>query len=213
MHVSELHKIIKDEFSSVRIQISVLTDQQKSLNDNVNQRLPIIERGLADVRSTLYDPTTGLQKQVTLIGARQNSCQKQMDPGNLSDRRANWIAGGALIVAFLTMILMLTQLGGCKHMPDNTQTLHMDNMKEVDTLTEHRELVKEITALVKDIGRNARIEVTGDRTYEIEDDGSIYMLHGGERRPVSRWRKRDEWQYFQEDIEHNRLKQRLEALR
>lgn len=211
MQVSELHAIMKDEFTAVRIQLAVVADLQRAVTDDVNTRLPVVERGLADVRSTLYDPALGLQKQVTLIGDRQAALVKNIDPGNRSERRANWIAAGALLIAFITLALMIIQLGGCTLMPQKTN--HIDHLDQVDTRQEHQELVKEITAMVKDVGRNARIEITGDRTYVIEPDGSIFMLHGGERRAVSQWRRADEWEYFEEDVKHNRLRERLAALK
>lgn len=91
----------------------------------------------------------------------------------------------------------------------------MDDIQEVDTLDEYAELKKEITELVASLGVNQRLAITGDRNYELEADGTLWMQYGhgqDNRRAINRWRKR-EWTWFQEDLSCNRLKERLEALR
>lgn len=91
---------------------------------------------------------------------------------------------------------------------------HMDDLQEVDTLDEFAELKTEITAMIKDAALDAdhRLEITGDHTYVLEPDGTLWLIHAGQRRATNTWR-RQEWAIFREDVAHNRLRDRIAALK
>lgn len=195
-------KFLTDEFAALRLQITEV--------DNKVIPIPQLVKSMSDVRTTLYDPETGLTKMVTIIKTRQDDCQAANNPGNKAEQNGNKLAGTAIAISVIMMIVtLITQLGGCK-MTFKDES-HLGNLKQVDTLQEYNELKKEITALVRKTNKDVRLEVTGDRTYQLEADGSIYMCHADQRRPVSRWR-REEWLYFREDMKNNRLRERIDAL-
>ena len=51
------------------------------------------------------------------------------------------------------------------------------------------------------------------RNNELEADGTLFMLHAGQRRAPNTWRALKEWRYFADDMAHNRLRERILALK
>lgn len=204
---TEFRELLMGELSDIK-------DDLKTLDGKITpiaEQQPKIQGELKDVRTTLYHPADGLVKTVTLISDRQTTCLAAKTPGNKSARFANMIGGAALVLSAIALIITtLFQLGGCTPMPK--QTTHLNNLEAVDTLKEYSQLKKEITTMVKAIGQNATLELTGDRTYVIEKDGSMFMRYAGRRVSHGHW-DAEEWRYFSEDMKHNRLRQRLLALK
>ena len=116
----------------------------------------------------------------------------------------NAIALGAFIIA--TMALTT---GGCT-VKKKTQ---LDNVNAVDTIEEFAQLKREITAMVKTVGVDRRLEITGDHTYHLEADGTLWLQHGDQRRATNTWREGIEWTIFREDLAHNHLRERIQAFK
>ena len=81
------------------------------------------------------------------------------------------------------------------------------NPDQPDQLEEYSIMQREITERVQAIGLTARFPIQGDRSYDVEADGTLRMVYAGCNRATNTWRKR-EWDYFHLDC-RNRLWERL----
>lgn len=98
------------------------------------------------------------------------------------------IASGMFILALMGILM---SGGGCR-------ASRLDNLKGVRSLADYAELKRDISSRVRKLGINHTQPVTTSRSYEVESDGTMWLIYYDRRVATNRWTKSD-WSVFRAD--------------